>query len=126
MKMNITVILGLAGTVIGLVRALPQLLRLLRSRQALGVSVDTALTSAIVSSGWAIYGFLTQQPYVALATGSSAAVFFVITVSALRFGRRIKEFRIAPVWFFALFQLVTSGAVTFLKLLNQKKLHAGV
>lgn len=196
--MNITVILGLAGTIIGLVRALPQLLRLLRSKQAMGVSVDTALTSAIVSSGWAIYGFLTQQPYVALATGSSAAVFLVITLSALRFGRRVTEFRIAPVWFFALliaflvkredglgiilpisilvsnipqiyvaareedltdlslgtwvlsmsdgfvwglyslvaydysimvfalFQLVTSGAVTFLKVLNQKKLHAGI
>ncbi len=196
--MNITVILGLAGTIIGLVRALPQLLRLLRSKQAMGVSVDTALTSAIVSSGWAIYGFLTQQPYVALATGSSAAVFLVITLSALRFGRRVTEFRIAPVWFFALliaflvkredglgiilpisilvsnipqiyvaareedltdlslgtwvlsmsdgfvwglyslvaydysimvfalFQLVTSGTVTFLKVLNQKKLHAGI
>jgi uncharacterized protein with PQ loop repeat len=100
--MNITIILGLAGTVIGLVRALPQLVRLLRSRQALGVSVDTALTSAIVSFGWAAYGVLTNQPYVTLATGASAAVFFVITISALKFGRKIKEFRIAPVWFVAL------------------------
>jgi uncharacterized protein with PQ loop repeat len=196
--MNITIILGLAGTVIGLVRALPQLVRLLRSRQALGVSVDTALTSAIVSFGWATYGVLTNQPYVTLATGASAAVFFVITISALKFGRNIKEFRIAPVWFvalsvaflfkkeaglgiilpisilvsnipqicvaarekdltdlslgtwvlsmsdglvwglysvieqdysimvFALFQLMTSGAIVFLKFLNQKKHHADV
>jgi uncharacterized protein with PQ loop repeat len=196
--MNITIILGLAGTVIGLVRALPQLVRLLRSRQALGVSVDTALTSAIVSFGWAAYGVLTNQPYVTLATGASAAVFFVITISALKFGRTIKEFRIAPVWFvalcvaflikgqaglgiilpisilvsnipqicvaareedltdlsfgtwvlsmsdglvwglysvieqdysimvFALFQLMTSGAIVFLKFLNQKKRHAEV
>lgn len=196
--MNITIILGLAGTVIGLVRALPQLVRLLRSRQALGVSVDTALTSAIVSFGWAAYGVLTNQPYVTLATGASAAVFFVITISALKFGRNIKEFRIAPVWFvalsvafffkkeaglgiilpisilvsnipqicvaareedltdlslgtwvlsisdglvwgvysvieqdysimvFALFQLMTSGAIVFLKFLNQKKRHAEV
>ncbi|WP_024335903.1 hypothetical protein [Desulfotignum balticum] len=188
----------LAGTVIGLVRALPQLVRLLRSRQALGVSVDTALTSAIVSFGWAAYGVLTNQPYVTLATGASAAVFFVITISALKFGRTIKEFRIAPVWFvalcvaflikgqaglgiilpisilvsnipqicvaareedltdlsfgtwvlsmsdglvwglysvieqdysimvFALFQLMTSGAIVFLKFLNQKKRHAEV
>jgi uncharacterized protein with PQ loop repeat len=196
--MNITVILGLAGTVIGLVRALPQLVRLLCSRQALGVSVDTALTSAIVSFGWAAYGVLTNQPYVTLATGASAAVFFVITISALKFGRKIKEFRIAPGWFvalsvafliegqaglgiilpisilvsnipqicvaareedltdlslgtwvlsmsdglvwglysvieqdysimvFALFQLMTSGAIVFLKFLNQKKRHTDV
>lgn len=99
MIMNITVILGLTGTVIGLVRALPQLFRVLRSRKALGVSIDTTLTSAIVSAGWATYGFLTQQPFVTLATGASAAVFFVITLYALKFGRRIKELRIAPVCF---------------------------
>ncbi len=195
--MNITAILGLAGTIIGLVRALPQLLGLLRSKEALGVSVDTALTSAIVSFGWAIYGFLTQQPYVVLATGSSGVVFLMIAVSAVRFGRKLREIRVTPVWFlvlvsaflvkeevglgiilpvsilvsnvpqiyvaareedlkdlslgtwvlsmsdgfvwgiysliendysimvFALFQLITSGAVTFLKLSNQKKIQGG-
>ncbi len=196
--MNITAILGLVGTVIGLVRALPQFCRLLRSKEALGVSVDTALTSSIVSFGWAIYGFLTQQPYVAFATGSSAVVFLMIALSALRFGRKFREIKVTPVWFcalffaflikaevglgiilpisilvsnipqiyvsireedltdlslgtwvlsmsdgfvwgiyslveydysimvFALFQLITSGAVTFLKLSNKKKLQARV
>jgi uncharacterized protein with PQ loop repeat len=107
--MNITMILGLTGTVIGLVRALPQLFRVLRSRQAMGVSIDTTLTSAIVSAGWATYGFLTQQPFVTLATGASAAVFFVITLYALKFGRRIKELRIAPIWFFALLVAFFAG-----------------
>jgi len=70
--MNISSLLGLFGTFIGLVRALPQLIGLVRSKEAWGVSVDTAATSSIVGFGWATYGLLTHQPYVALATGASA------------------------------------------------------
>lgn len=91
-------ILGALGTLIGLVRAVPQLARLLRTRQAYGVSVDTAATSSIVSFGWATYGLLTHQLYVSLATGSSGVVFAIITVMALRFGRRVREFAVAPIW----------------------------
>lgn len=91
-------LLGALGTLIGLVRAVPQLARLLRTRQAYGVSVDTAATSSIVSFGWATYGLLTGQLYVSLATGSSGVIFAIITVMALRFGRRAREFAIAPVW----------------------------
>ena len=90
--------LGGLGTLIGLVRALPQLVRLMRSRDAHGVSVDTAATSSAVSFGWATYGRLTEQLPVTLATGSSGVVFALITLSALRFGRRAREFRAAPVW----------------------------
>ncbi len=91
-------ILGLAGTVIGLVRAMPQLTGLLRARGSAGVSLDTAATSAIVSFGWAVYGLWTAQPYVALATGASGIVFLLVTVFALRFGRNARELKIAPVW----------------------------
>ena len=90
--------LGGLGTLIGLVRALPQLLRLLRTRDAHGVSVDTAATSSAVSFGWATYGVLTEQVPVTLATGSSGVVFALITLVALRLGRRVREFRTAPVW----------------------------
>jgi uncharacterized protein with PQ loop repeat len=90
--------LGALGTIIGLVRAIPQLGRLLRTRHAHGVSVDTAATSSIVSFGWATYGLLTNQPYVSLATGSSGVIFALITVIALRFGRQVREFTIAPIW----------------------------
>lgn len=96
--MNLTSILGALGTLIGLIRALPQLLRLLRTRQAHGVSVDTAATSSIVSFGWATYGALTAQPYVSFATGSSGVIFALITLMALRFGRHLREFKIAPLW----------------------------
>ena len=106
--MNSISILGAMGTMIGLVRAVPQLARLLRARQAHGVSVDTAATSSIVSFGWATYGLLTNQVYVSLATGSSGAIFALIAVMALRFGRRIKEFTIAPVW---LAVLLLSGSI---------------
>ena len=96
-------ILGFFGTIIGLVRALPQLLSILRTQKASGVSVDTTATSSIVSFGWAVYGFLTNQPFVCLATGSSGIIFLLITIFALRFGRKAKEFKIAPFWLCVLF-----------------------
>mgnify|MGYP003381598390 CR=1 FL=1 len=73
-------LLGLAGTVIGIIRAVPQLVRLLRARQAFGVSLDSAATSSVVSFGWASYGLLTGQLYVTLATGPSGFLFSVIAV----------------------------------------------
>jgi uncharacterized protein with PQ loop repeat len=106
--MDFRSILGTLGTIIGLVRATPQLVRLLRSREAYGVSVDTAATSSIVSLGWATYGVLTSQPYVVFATGSSGIIFAIITFLALRFGRQASEFKIAPVWFGV---LVLAGAI---------------
>lgn len=104
--MNIPSILGFIGTLIGLVRAVPQLIRLLRARGAFGVSVDTAATSSIVSLGWAVYGLLTNQTFVLLATGSSGLIFAMITFMVLRYGRSLRELRVAPVW---LVVLVVSG-----------------
>lgn len=101
-------LLGGLGTLVGLIRALPQLNRLLRTRDAHGVSLDSAATSSIVSFGWAAYGILTDQLPVTLATGSSGVVFASITVLALRFGRRASEFRAAPAW---LVVLVVAAAV---------------
>jgi uncharacterized protein with PQ loop repeat len=98
LHVNIPSLLGSLGTIIGLVRAVPQLVRLLRRRESYGVSVDTAAISSIVSFGWAIYGVLTQQPYVSLATGSSGLIFALITWLALRYGRQVREFKIAPLW----------------------------
>jgi uncharacterized protein with PQ loop repeat len=106
--MNYASFLGSVGTVVGLIRAIPQLVRLLRAREAYGVSLDSAATSSIVSFGWAVYGMLTNQPYVSFATGSSGLIFAIITFFALRFGRSIKEFKVAPFWFVVLF---LSGAL---------------
>jgi uncharacterized protein with PQ loop repeat len=100
--MSATALLGGLGTAIGLIRALPQLVRLARERDAHGVSLDTAVTSSIVSFGWATYGVLTEQPAVALATGASGIVFAAVSVLATRLGRRPSELRAAPVWFIAL------------------------
>ena len=88
----------LIATAIGLVRALPQLVRLLRTRDAQGVSLDSAATSSVVSAAWTLYGYLTDQAAVALASGSSAVMFALVSLAALRFGRRIGELRAAPVW----------------------------
>ena len=85
-------------TTLGITRAMPQLVRILRSGHARGVSIDTSATSAIVSSGWAVYGFWTHQPSISIASGATAIIFALITLSALRFGRQLKELKIAPVW----------------------------
>jgi uncharacterized protein with PQ loop repeat len=77
---------------------MPQLVRLLRAREAFGVSVDTAATSSIVSFSWVTYGILTGQFYFTLASGLTGLIFVLITLFALRFGRQVKEFRVAPIW----------------------------
>jgi uncharacterized protein with PQ loop repeat len=96
--MNFSSALGFTGTVIDLVRATPQLTRLLRERKSFGVSADASGTSFVVSMGWTAYGLMTRQPYVTLASGIMAGAFFIVTLAALRFGRSVREFRIAPVW----------------------------
>ena len=101
--MDFASLLGSIGTVLGLIRAVPQLIRLLQAREAHGVSLDTAATSSIVSFGWAAYGVLSDQPYVVFATGSSGLLFALITLYAIRFGRSTKEFKVAPLWFGVLF-----------------------
>lgn len=53
--MPFTHLFTLVGTTIGLVRGLPQLARLLRSRNPHGVSVDSTATTSIVSLAWASY-----------------------------------------------------------------------
>lgn len=114
--MTLSSILGILGTIIGLVRAVPQLVRLLRAREAYGVSVDTAATSSIVSFGWATYGVLTHQPYVTFATGASGLIFALITFFALRFGRQVREFKIAPLWLAVLLLAGVSAGKTGLGL----------
>lgn len=52
--MNTASILCSFGAVTDLIRALPQLVKLLRAGHAYVVSADTAATSFIVSSNWTI------------------------------------------------------------------------
>lgn len=101
--MDILALLGIIGTLLDLVRATPQLMRLIRAKQSFGVSVDTSGTTCVVSLGWTAYGLITHQPMVALASSFMAGLFFIITLIALRFGRSMREFRIAPLWLIALF-----------------------
>lgn len=99
------------ATAIGIVRALPQLARLLRTSDAHGVSPDTAATTSIVSIAWVLYGVLTAQPAVAIASGASAVMFAAVTMIALRLGRSIRELRAAPIWLVALSLAVAIGGV---------------
>ena len=89
---------GGLGTLVGLVRALPQLVRLVRTRDAHGVSIDSTAASAAISFGWATYGLWTDQLPVTLATTSSGLVFVLITLLAIRHGRRPTELKAASVW----------------------------
>ena len=104
--MNFISTLGLTGTIVDLLRAAPQLIRLLRERKSFGVSVDSSGTSCVVSLGWTTYGIITHQIFVALASGAIATLFFIITLAALRLGRSAREFRIAPLWLVVLFSAV--------------------
>jgi uncharacterized protein with PQ loop repeat len=108
--MSFTFAFMVVGTAIGLVRALPQLVRLVRTRDPHGVSVDTAATSSVVSMGWAAYGHLTGQSAVALASASSAVMFALVTIVALRLGRSPRELRAAPVWLLVLIAATAIGA----------------
>ena len=101
--MNFISTLGFTGTIIDLLRAAPQLMRLLRERKSFGVSVDTSGTSCVVSLGWTTYGIITDQIFVAIASGAIASLFFIITVAALRLGRSVREFRVTPLWLVVLF-----------------------
>jgi len=107
--MTATTALGALGTFVGLVRALPQFLRLQRTRDVHGVSLDTAATSSIVSFGWVTYGAMTDQPAVMLATGASGIVFAAITLLAVRLGRSPRDLRAAPVWFVVLVAVTVFG-----------------
>ena len=96
--MNIASILGSVGIGIGLIRAVPQLIKLLSARETHGVSVDTAATASIVSFGWAAYGILTHQPYLSIASGSTGLISALVTFFALQFGCSVREFKVAPIW----------------------------
>ena len=115
--MNIPALLGTLGTLLGLLRAAPQLARLVRARESFGVSLDSAATSSIVSFGWAAYGLLTGQPFVSMATGASGVIFALISILALRYGRRLDEFKIAPLWLAVLLIAGTAGGKSGLSLL---------
>lgn len=115
--MDILALLGIIGTLLDLVRATPQLMRLLRAKEAFGVSVDSAGTTCVVSLGWTTYGIITHQPMVALASGFMSTLFFIITIIALRFGRSVREFRVAPFWLAALFMAAVFFGKTGLGLL---------
>lgn len=60
--------------------------------------MDASATTSVVSAAWAAYGALTNQPAVVLASGSSAVIFALIAVGALRLGRSPRELRAAPLW----------------------------
>jgi uncharacterized protein with PQ loop repeat len=104
-------IFGAIATAMGLFRGLPQLVLLLRSRDAHGVSPDTAATTTIVSGAWTLYGIATAQYSLAVASGSTAVVFGCITLAALRFGRRIAEIRAALVWTLVLLAVAVAAGI---------------
>lgn len=110
--MDLPLLLGGIGTLISLARAFPQFFRLLRTRDAHGVSLDGAATSSVVSFAWATYGVLTDQWAVALASGLTGTVFFLVTLLALKLGRKLRELRTGPVWLVAVSGATSLGGST--------------
>ena len=103
-------------TVLGITRALPQLIRIIRTRQARGVSIDTSATSAFVSLGWAVFGFWTEQFSISFASGATAIRFVFFTFGSVRFGHQWKELKIAPAWMTMLLLFGGLGGATGLSL----------
>ncbi len=103
-------------TALGVTRALPQLIRLLRTRHAHGVSVDTSATSTFVSAGWAVYGFWTDQLALSVASIATTIIFVLITLATIRFGHQWKELKIAPIWMTTLLLFGGIGGPTGLSL----------
>lgn len=115
--MNSFSFFSMAVIALGISRSLPQLIRLLRTRQAHGVSVDTAATSMMVSLGWTIYGVLTQQPAISLASIATATTSALIAIFALRFGRQFREIMIAPIWMVLLLLMGVLGGASGLSII---------
>ena len=95
--MDFLIIFGFLATAIGLIKAMPQLISLIRAKKVRGVSLDTALTTAVVSFGWAAYGFVSDQYSVGIASGLSGIVFVLVAIFALKYGRSIKELKMSPI-----------------------------
>ena len=95
--MDFLIIFGFLATAIGLIKAMPQLISLIRAKKVRGVSLDTALTTAVVSFGWAAYGFVSDQYSVGIASGLSGVVFVLVAIFALKYGRSIKELKMSPI-----------------------------
>lgn len=112
-KMSLFSIIAIS---LGMARSLPQLIQLLRTRQAHGVSVDTAATGMTVSIGWTVYGFLTHQPAISLASIATAVNAGLIAIIALKFGRQVNEIRIAPVWMAVLLAMCGIGGAAGLSI----------
>lgn len=110
--MSILSVLGAIGTVIGLVRAMPQFVRLATTKDVHGVSLDAVATSSVVSAAWTTYGVMTGQIAVALASGLSCLVFALISFLAVRYGRWLGELRSAPVAFVVFLAVVSLMGVT--------------
>ncbi|MBD2461478.1 hypothetical protein H6G89_10495 [Oscillatoria sp. FACHB-1407] len=81
------------------------------------MSVDTSATSALISSGWAVYGLWTDQPSISFASSATATIFALITLAALCFGRQVMELKIAPVWLVVLLFFRSIGGVMGLSLI---------
>jgi uncharacterized protein with PQ loop repeat len=93
---NLPSILGTIGTGVGLIRAVPQLARLLRAREAFGVSADTAATSSIVSFGWATYGYVTDHLSILVYAVFQLTTSGLIVFFKLEHGKRLGVKSLAP------------------------------
>jgi uncharacterized protein with PQ loop repeat len=110
--LNALTIISVLGTVTALFRALPQLVKLVRTQDVAGISVDGAATGTVVMSAWTTYGFLTDQPGVILACGIPAITFAAIALASLRYGRKLGEIKAAPLWLPAFATFLIAGGVT--------------
>ncbi len=76
----------IAANVLGGAMALPQALKLLRSRQVRGVSTAWAAISATVNGWWVAYGFGVGDVGIVPVSAVSVIAYLTIAVALVRFG----------------------------------------
>ncbi|WP_432564278.1 SemiSWEET family transporter [Kineococcus sp. SYSU DK003] len=124
-------VLGLAAAALGIVTGVPQILRLLKSTDASGLSYSSAVLGVLASGTWLTYGLLLLDPaqLVANVPGLGCAVVTVV-LAAHRLGLRLSTAAVATAaWVpvvagaFALGGVVLVGmvatAVSLVKMLPQ-------
>ena len=82
-------LLGLLSVLLAAWFTLPQLLRLLQTRSAAGVSSDSLANSLISLVGWTAYGFAHSKPWVILASAVGVPATAAALGMTMRLGNRL-------------------------------------
>lgn len=119
MELSTLTLVVIAANVLGAAMAVPQALKLLRTRRTDGVSVTWAVMSATVNAWWGVYGVCVDEYSIVPVSVVSVGSYLVIAVGVVRFSSASKRELVVPalgavalVSTVPVFALVADGWVT--------------